>query len=75
MNHALASVKLLSDNHTNNPSLYGLLTIRAIEASETFGGKIICMAVTEDEERNEGLQHLGRQQLTMLFIIMVLVTA
>ena len=54
VNHALASVKLLSDNHTNNPSLYGLLTIRAIEVSETFGGKIICMAVTEDEERNDG---------------------
>ena len=54
VNHALASVKLLSDNHANNPSLYGLLTNRAIEVAETFGGKIICMAVTEDEERNDG---------------------
>lgn len=54
VNHALASVKLLSDNHANNPSLYGLLTNRAIEVAETFEGKIICMAVTEDEERNDG---------------------
>lgn len=55
INHALASVKLLSNNHKNNPSLYGRLTEEAINVSDKFGAKIICMAVTEDEERNDGI--------------------
>lgn len=56
VHHALASVKLLSDIHDNEPALYGLLTKRAIEQSVSFGGNIICMALTEDEERNDGTQ-------------------
>ena len=54
INHALASIKILSDVHANNPALYGLLTQNAINASESFGAKILCMAVTEEEERNDG---------------------
>lgn len=52
--HALASVKLLSNNHENKPTLYGKLTKNAIEVSEGFGANITCMAVTENEERNDG---------------------
>lgn len=52
--HALASIKLLSNEHANNPALYGILTKNAIEASERFGAQITCMAVTENEERNDG---------------------
>lgn len=54
INHALASIKLLSDVQPNDPALYGLLTQQAIDISDSFGGKIICMAITEDEERNNG---------------------
>lgn len=52
--HALASIKILSNVRANNPMLYGLLTKNAIEVSDGLGAKIICMAVTEDEERNNG---------------------
>lgn len=54
VNHALASIKLLSDSHDNPPALYGKLTKEAIDISERFGAKIICMAVTENMERNDG---------------------
>lgn len=54
INHCLASVKLLSNARENDPVLYGMQTKRAIEISENLGAQIICMAVTEDEERNDG---------------------
>ena len=53
--HTLASVKLLSDVRKNDPLLYGLLTQKAIEVSEDFGALITCMAVTEEEEYNNGI--------------------
>lgn len=52
--HALASIKLLSDVHASVPALYGLLTQKAIEVSEGLGAQITCMAVTENDERNNG---------------------
>ncbi len=55
INHALASIKLLSSVHKNDPVLYGVLTKKAIEISENLGAQITCMAVTEDEERNNGI--------------------
>lgn len=55
INHALASIKLLSNVHKNDPMLYGALTKDAIEISENLGAQITCMAVTEDEERNNGI--------------------
>ena len=55
INHALASIKLLSSVHKNDPVLYGVLTKKAIEISENLGAQITCMAVTENEERNNGI--------------------
>lgn len=54
ISHALASIKLLSNVYKNEPMLYGLLTKNAIEMAESFGAQITCMAVTENEERNNG---------------------
>ena len=54
INHALASVKMMSDRHPTEPLLYGLVTTDAIEKAEEFGAQITCMAITEDHERNDG---------------------
>lgn len=54
VNHALASVKVLSDVHANDPLLYGKITEKAIEKSSNMGADICCLAITQDEERNDG---------------------
>ncbi len=54
INHALASVKMMSDRHPNDKKLYGLVTSDAIAKAEEFGARITCMAITEDHERNNG---------------------
>lgn len=53
INHALASVKILSQI-PNEKHLYGKITEDAIEKAEELGAKITCMAVTEEHERNDG---------------------
>lgn len=53
INHALASVKILSQN-PNEKHLYGKITEDAIEKAEQLGAEITCMAVSEDHERNDG---------------------
>ena len=53
INHALASVKILS-RVPNEKHLYGKITEDAIVKAEELGAKITCMAVTEDHERNNG---------------------
>lgn len=53
INHALASVKILSQN-INEKHLYGKITEDAIEKAEVLGAKITCMAVSEKHERNDG---------------------
>lgn len=52
--HALASVKMLSDQYPTEPLFYGLVTSDAIAKAEEFGAQITCMAITEDHERNDG---------------------
>ena len=53
--HTLSSVKLLSEEHKNKPALYGALTSKAIDISANrFGAKIICMAVSEEKENEDG---------------------
>ena len=53
--HTLSSVKLVSDAHPNRPALYGDLTSKAIDIStDQFGAQIICMAVSEDKENEDG---------------------
>lgn len=54
VNHALASVKVLSNVHANDPLLYGRITENAIEMSSNMGADICCLAITQDEERNDG---------------------
>lgn len=54
VNHALASVKVVSDVHDDKPLLYGKITENAIEMSSNMGADICCMAITQDEERNDG---------------------
>lgn len=53
INHALASVKILSQI-PNEKHLYGKITEDAIVKAEELGAKITCMAVTEEHERNDG---------------------
>ena len=53
INHALASVKILSQI-PNEKHLYGKITEDAIVKAEKLGAKITCMAVTENNERNDG---------------------
>lgn len=53
INHALASVKILSQI-PNEKHLYGKITEDAIVKAEELGAKITCMAVTEKHERNDG---------------------
>ena len=53
INHALASVKILSQT-PNEKYLYGKITEDAVVAAEQMGARITCMAVTEDHERNDG---------------------
>ena len=54
INHALASVKMMSDRHPNDKKLYGLVTSDAIAKAEEFGAQITCMAITAKKERNDG---------------------
>lgn len=53
INHALASVKIISQM-PNEKHLYGKITEDAIVKAEELGAKITCMAVTENNERNDG---------------------
>lgn len=53
INHALASIKILS-RIPNEKHLYGKITEDAIAKAEELGAKITCMAVTENNERNNG---------------------
>lgn len=54
VNHDLSSVKLQTLSHDNPPRLYGKLTIDAITESESMNANIICMAMTENKEHNDG---------------------
>ena len=53
INHTLASVKILSQI-PNEKHLYGKITEDAIVKAEELGAKITCMAVSENNERNDG---------------------
>jgi hypothetical protein len=53
INHSLASVKILS-REPNEKYLYGKITEDAILRADQLGAKITCMAVTEEQERNDG---------------------
>ena len=57
INHKLESVKILPHNKKNNPDLYGELTIQGVlraEIQDPDSKRICCMAVTADDNRNEG---------------------